>query len=129
MNLDFQQILERPFALIINNTSAENDVHIYYGKVLKKENNYIFTNDSKDFEVEIISEYLKRIQLITDENRINMSFLYDSEFLLWLEMEDIETISEGMRKTGINWNFNNEQLITNNQKWQITTNLAKLQKN
>ena len=106
MNVNYDFLLEKPFGLIIENTEAQNDVRIYYGRIIKDDNNYFFVNVDKSVSVSFDDEHLKRIKKVTIDMKENVKFLQNCEYSLWMKMEDIDKYTKEMRSTGIIWKNN-----------------------
>ncbi len=65
VNANYDFLLEKPFGLIIENTEVQNDVRIYYGRIIRDDNNYFFVNVDKSVSVSFDDEHLKRIKKVT----------------------------------------------------------------
>ena len=92
MNANYDFLLEKPFGLIIENTEVQNDVRIYYGRIIRDDNNYFFVNVDKSVSVSFDDEHLKRIKKVTIDMKENVKSLQNCEYSLWMKMEDIELV-------------------------------------
>ena len=103
VNAKYDFLLDKPFGLIIENTEAQNDVRIYYGKIVKVDGIYFFVNADKSISVSFDEEQLARIKKVPKEMKGNVKFLQNCEYSLWMKMGDIDKSSKKMRNTGIIW--------------------------
>lgn len=103
---NYNFLLNKKIALIIENTEKQNDVKIFYGNTVNKGYSYVFTNENKTINLTLDSERLNRFQKVTLELKKDIPSLSDCEYFLWLKMEDLpnENLKENLNKTGINWN-------------------------
>jgi hypothetical protein len=106
VNANYDFLLEKPFGLIIENTEVQNDVRIYYGRIIRDDNNYFFVNVDKSVSVSFDDEHLKRIKKVTIDMKENVKSLQNCEYSLWMKMEDIDKSTKEMRSTGIIWKNN-----------------------
>lgn len=103
VNAKYDFLLDKPFGLIIENTEAQNDVRIYYGKIVKVDGIYFFVNADKSISVSFDEEQLARIKKVPKEMKGNVKSLQNCEYSLWRKMGDIDKFSKKMRNTGIIW--------------------------
>lgn len=62
MNENFAVFNNRSIALLIENVEKENDVKIYYGKIVKNDTDYFFVGTNNKINVTLDIDKLNRIK-------------------------------------------------------------------
>lgn len=104
MNENFAVLNNRSIALLIENVEKENDVQIYYGKIVKNRTDYFFVGTNNKINVTLDIDKLNRIKKVDSEMELEIPSLKNCEYFLWLTMESLPNENkEGLKDTGINW--------------------------
>ena len=79
MNENFAVFNNRSIALLIENVEKENDVKIYYGKIVKNDTDYFFVGTNNKINVTLDIDKLNRIKKIDSEMKLKVPFVKDCE--------------------------------------------------
>ena len=106
INLDesFEVLNNKSIALLIENIEKENDIKIYYGKIVKKKSDYFFVGTNNKINITLDIEKLNRIKKIDIDIESKVPSLKECEYFLWLKMDSFRKENkEYLKDTGINW--------------------------
>ncbi|WP_447950911.1 hypothetical protein [Chryseobacterium koreense] len=101
---NLENIKYNSVGLIIENTEKQNDVKIFYGKIVNNDAEYYFTNEGEKFKISLDDEQLNRIKKVDTKMRNEIPSFKDCEYILWMKMADLKGENQNLKKIGINWN-------------------------
>ena len=90
--------------LVIENTAKQNDIKIFYGKIVNNDSENYFTNEGENFKVSLDDKQLNRIKKVDKKMRKEIPSFKNCEYILWMKMADLKDENQDLKKTGINWN-------------------------
>jgi len=100
------KLFNHSIGLIIENSSNPDDIRIYYGKILKKDDDsYYFTDELEKINLSLDEDDLKNAKKVTSEIKRNNEKLKDCDYTIWIKVNliDIDKPTDDMIKTNINW--------------------------
>ena len=89
--------------LVIENTAKQNDIKIFYGKIVNNDSENYFTNEDEKFKVSLDDKQLNRIKKVDKKMRNEIPSFENCEYILWMKMADLKDDNQNLKKTGINW--------------------------
>ncbi len=90
--------------LVIENTEKQNDVKIFYGKIVNNDSKNYFTNEDENIKLSLNDKQLHRVKKVDIKMRNEISSFKNCEYILWMRMADLKDENQNLKKTGINWN-------------------------
>jgi hypothetical protein len=101
---NFEKVKYDSVGLLIENIEKQNDVKIFYGKIMNNSNEIYFTNESNDIKVSLNNNQLNRIKKVNSKMKNEIPSLKNCAYILWMKMSDLKEENQNLKKTGINWN-------------------------
>jgi hypothetical protein len=98
--IEYEDLNNKPVAVIVENTSKTGEAKIFYGQVKKETDGYVFENNRKTIKLTFDDDKLKRTKKVTQEIQSTTKSLKGYDYVLWLYMEDIEEPTSDMKKVG-----------------------------
>lgn len=90
--------------LVIENTEKQNDIKIFYGKIVNNDSENYFINEDENIKLSLDDKQLNRIKKVDIKMRNEISSFKNCEYILWMTMVDLKDENQNLKKTGINWN-------------------------
>gem|GEM_PF-2650709 len=101
---NLENIKYNSVGLVIENTEKQNDVKIFYGKIVNNDSENYFTNEDENIKLSLNDKQLHRIKKVDIKMRNEISSFKNCEYILWMRMADLKDENQNLKKTGINWN-------------------------
>ena len=99
--IDCNLIHGKSISLVIWNSEVKNDVRIYKGEIIQKENTFYFINQNEQWQVTLTYDMLGRLKEVP-ENLKDM--LLSADFSLSLSIGGLpDNSNEGFEPTGLKW--------------------------
>jgi len=99
--IDFDTVKGKDIALVVSNTEKENDVRVFLGEIIQKDNKFYFINESQKWNLTLSREWFNRLKKIPDD--LKETLLY-ADFSFSLSLANLlDSSTEGYQPIGIKW--------------------------
>lgn len=99
--IDLKSTEGKSISLLIWNTEKENDVQVYVGEIIHKDDVFYFVNKVEDWQVTLTTEILKRLKEVPQELK---QVLRNTDFSITLSMGNLpEELNSDFKLTGMKW--------------------------
>ncbi len=102
-NIEYNYLIHKPIAVIVENTGNVGESKILYGEIKKEKFGYVFENNRKTIKLTFDDAKLKRTKKVSQEMKLITKSLKGCDYVVWLYMEDIDLPTSDMKKVGT-WN-------------------------
>lgn len=99
-NIEYNDLIHKPIAVIVENRSNKEKSKILYGEVKKEKEGYVFENNRKTIKLTFDDEKLQRTKKVSQEMKTSLDKLNNCEYITWVYMENIEEPTSDMKKVG-----------------------------
>ena len=99
-NIEYNDLILKPIAVIVENRSNKEESKILYGEVKKEKEGYVFENTQKTLKLTFDNDKLKRTKKVSQEMKTSLEKLNNCEYVTWVYMENIEEPTSDMKKVG-----------------------------
>lgn len=99
-NIEYNDLIHKPIAVIVENRSNKEESEILYGEVKKEKFGYVFENNRKTIKLTFDDDKLQRTKKVSQEMKTSLEKLNSCEYVTWVYMENIEEPTSDMEKVG-----------------------------
>ena len=99
-NIEYNDLIIKTIAVIVENISNKEESKILYGEVKKEKEGYVFENTQKTLKLTFDNDKLKRTKKVSQEMKTSLEKLNNCEYVTWVYMENIEEPTSDMKKVG-----------------------------
>ncbi|MGV0921359.1 hypothetical protein ACTS94_13510 [Empedobacter falsenii] len=101
-----KKLLNKSICLILENSNEEDDIKVYYGKVLKDKNeSYYFTDNSSTIHLTLDEQDLDNAKVITQDKQKENEIFRNCDYSIWIIVNiiEIDEPTDDMKKTNMKW--------------------------
>jgi len=99
--IEYDFLKDKKVALLVWNTEKENDVHVYLGEIIKKEDDFYFVNAQEKWNFYLDLDKLERIKKVEDDVK---EILLNADFGLSVSIASLpDKLGEDFVPTGMKW--------------------------
>ena len=99
-NIEYNDLILKPIAVIVEYRSNNEESKILDGEVKKEKEGYVFENTQKTLKLTFDNDKLKRTKKVSQEMKTSLEKLNNCEYVTWVYMENIEEPTSDMKKVG-----------------------------
>lgn len=89
-NIEFNNLIHKPMAVVVENRSNNEESKILYGVVKKEKEGYVFENNRKTIKLTFYDDKLQRTKKVSQKMKTSLDKLNNCEYVTWVYMENIE---------------------------------------
>jgi len=99
-NIEYNDLIHKPIAVIVENRSNKEESKILYGEIKKEKEGFVFENNRKTIKLTFDNDKLQRTKKVSQEMKKSLEKLNNCEYVTWVYMENIEEPTSDMKKVG-----------------------------
>ena len=99
-SIEYNDLIHKPIAVIVENRSNKKELKIIYGEIKKEKDGYVFENNRKTIKLSFDDVKLQRTKKVCQEMKTSLEKLNNCEYVTWVYMENIEEPTSDMKKVG-----------------------------